>query len=248
MIGSICPNKLCNKCKEIKPLIDFIKDLHKKTGRGSKCKECSRLVSKEYGEKHRKERTEYNKRWADENKEYTKEKEKKDPCFKPKSQTRKEITYEEVREKKREEYRRFSEKNPRKIKEYQKSAAPKRLKQVKEREQKDLDFKFRRRLRHRINLALKGQSRETSSLQLLGCSMSFFRNWIEKNFEQGMNWENYGYGKNKWNLDHNIPCSSFDLNSTEQQKICFHWSNIFPMWQRFNFSKNDNIWIIDYEI
>jgi hypothetical protein len=56
-----------------------------------------------------------------------------------------------------------------------------------------------------------------------------------------MSWENYGNGKNKWNLDHYIPCSYFDLSDPDQQKICFHFLNMRPFWSSDNFIKNNSI-------
>lgn len=63
-----------------------------------------------------------------------------------------------------------------------------------------------------------------------------------------MSWTNYGNGLDKWNIDHNLPCASFDMDKPQQQRICFHWSNQFPMWQRHNMAKSDSHWITDYVI
>ena len=52
-----------------------------------------------------------------------------------------------------------------------------------------------------------------------------------------MDWENYGFGDNKWHIDHIIPCAAFDLTIPEQQKRCFHYTNLQPLWQRENLSK-----------
>ncbi len=43
-----------------------------------------------------------------------------------------------------------------------------------------------------------------------------------------MNWENYG--KFGWHIDHIIPCDSFDLTKEEEQRRCFHYSNLQPLW------------------
>jgi hypothetical protein len=54
-----------------------------------------------------------------------------------------------------------------------------------------------------------------------------------------MSWENYGlYG---WHIDHILPCSSFDLLKPEEQRKCFHWSNMQPLWARDNLRKSAKI-------
>jgi hypothetical protein len=63
---------------------------------------------------------------------------------------------------------------------------------------------------------------------LLGCSIEEFKEHIEKKFKKGMTWNNYG----EWELDHIKPCCSFDLTDLEQQKLCFHYTNIQPLWKK----------------
>jgi hypothetical protein len=58
---------------------------------------------------------------------------------------------------------------------------------------------------------------------------------LEAQFRDGMSWDNYGrYG---WHIDHIIPCSSFDLTDTDQQRKCFHYTNLQPLWAHENLSK-----------
>ena len=45
-------------------------------------------------------------------------------------------------------------------------------------------------------------------------------------FERGYYWENYG--KNGWHIDHIIPCSFFILTDYQEQKFCFHYTNLQP--------------------
>lgn len=47
--------------------------------------------------------------------------------------------------------------------------------------------------------------------------------------------ENYG----QWHVDHIIPCDSFDLFDVEQQKICFHYTNLQPLWAKDNLIKGN---------
>ena len=49
--------------------------------------------------------------------------------------------------------------------------------------------------------------------------------------------ENYG----KWHIDHIRPCSSFDLSKPEEQSICFHYSNLMPLWAEENLKKGSKL-------
>jgi len=54
-----------------------------------------------------------------------------------------------------------------------------------------------------------------------------------------MTWENHGF--DGWHVDHIKPCTSFDLTDLEQQKQCFHYTNLQPLWKKENFEKRDKI-------
>lgn len=99
----------------------------------------------------------------------------------------------------------------------------------------DIQYKIKDNLRRRINYAIKSGKKHNSTCSLLGCSLAEFKAYIEKLWHEGMNWNNYGmFG---WHLDHIKPCSSFNLNDPEEQKKCFHYSNIQPLWAKDNWSK-----------
>jgi len=70
-------------------------------------------------------------------------------------------------------------------------------------------------------------------LDLLGCTVEELRAHLEKQFKRGMSWSNYG----RWHIDHIRPCASFDLTDPEQQRICFHYSNLQPLWAEENMRK-----------
>jgi hypothetical protein len=114
----------------------------------------------------------------------------------------------------------------------------KKAKYERERRKNDPNYKLARNLRNRVWSMMKNISKSDSTLNLLGCTIDEFKKYIENLFTEGMTWENYGKGKNKWNLDHYVPCSYFDLTDPEQQKICFHYFNIQPLWSCLNSSKN----------
>jgi len=89
-------------------------------------------------------------------------------------------------------------------------------------------------MRERIRAILKNHKASKSDLtfNLLSCNISFFIEHIESKFTQGMTWKNHG--DKGWHLDHIKPCASFDLSDPEQQKICFHYTNLQPLWATRN--------------
>lgn len=103
----------------------------------------------------------------------------------------------------------------------------------------DYWFKLRVSCSNRIYQALKKQQMVKSerTLNLIGCSVDYLREYLASMFEAGMSWDNYG----KWHVDHIIPCASFDLTDQKQQKLCFHFSNLRPAWARENMSKGDKM-------
>ena len=109
----------------------------------------------------------------------------------------------------------------------------KRNKKRKEKRKTDLNFTMRERLSSRLRAALNGKSKSISTINLLGCSIEDLKIYLEKKFKKGMNWKN----KHLIHIDHIRPCASFDLTEPEQQKICFHYTNLQPLWAEENMSK-----------
>ncbi len=93
---------------------------------------------------------------------------------------------------------------------------------------KDLQFKVSRRLRSRLYSVLKRKAHRkfSTTIQLLGCPVQFLIGHLEARFKPGMNWENYG---KVWEIDHKIPCAFFDLSQESQQRACFNYQNLQPL-------------------
>lgn len=94
--------------------------------------------------------------------------------------------------------------------------------------------RLRRLLRGRIRSALKGIDKSAYTIELLGCPVTWLEVHLESLFKSGMSWENYGP---VWHVDHIKPCAKFDLTNPEQQKICFHWTNLQPLFAKDNLKK-----------
>ncbi len=97
----------------------------------------------------------------------------------------------------------------------------------------------RKNIGSRIRTALIRQNtRKTSStIKYIGCEISFFKNWIQYQFQENMSWDNYG----QWHLDHVKPCASFDLKNENHVLECFNWKNYQPLWEKDNLLKSDKI-------
>lgn len=99
----------------------------------------------------------------------------------------------------------------------------------------NLNYRISWHLRARIRVVLKKNKKIDTTIHLIGCSVGELRKHLESQFQGGMLWENYGrYG---WHIDHIRPCASFDLSDPEQQKACFHYTNLQPLWAFDNLSK-----------
>lgn len=91
-------------------------------------------------------------------------------------------------------------------------------------------------LRTRICLALNGADKSARTFELIGCPAVWLEVHLESLFAPGMTWENYGP---VWHVDHKRPCTSFDLTNPEQQRMCFHWTNLQPLFAEDNLRKSD---------
>lgn len=102
----------------------------------------------------------------------------------------------------------------------------------------NLNYKISLNVRRRINALLSNDIKYSKALELLGCSTEELRIHLEKQFQQGMNWNNWN--KEGWHIDHIIPCNRFDLTKLEEQKKCFHYTNLRPLWAKDNLSRPEN--------
>jgi hypothetical protein len=102
------------------------------------------------------------------------------------------------------------------------------------RRRSDLSVRMQANLQRRLLKAVGGSVHKTATtMKLVGCSRTQLRDHLAGLFSDGMTWENYG----EWHIDHIQPCASFDLTDPEQQKLCFHYTNLQPLWGQDNLSK-----------
>ena len=103
----------------------------------------------------------------------------------------------------------------------------------------DVNYKLKHNLRRRILKAIKvnGGEKTKSTMDLIGCSVDFLKTYLEAKFLPGMTWDNHG----EWHIDHIWPCSIFDLSDYQEQKFCFHYTNLQPLWAKDNLLKGNKL-------
>lgn len=99
----------------------------------------------------------------------------------------------------------------------------------------DVQHWLKDRLRKRLWDCLGGAVGRRS-VEITGIAIADLKVYLESQFTVGMTWEKRG----DWYIDHIRPCASFDLTDPEQQKQCFHYTNLQPLWAKDNLAKSDN--------
>ena len=152
----------------------------------------------------------------------------------------------EFKNKKKETDKNYFLKNREKIREIGKIYRKKNWKNIlvkkneysKKKRREDLNFRLKINCRTRLYQALKGTAKSARTMELIGCNIEELWNHLESKFKPFMRKEDYG---KLWQVDHIIPCASFDLSDPEQQKKCFHYTNLQPLWTLENMKKGDKI-------
>ena len=131
----------------------------------------------------------------------------------------------------------FYKKNPEKRKEYRENYKSRKHEQRKERRKTDIIFSLTNNLRCRLAKYLKtlNITKKNKTFEIVGCTPIELKEHLEKQFVDGMNWENRG----EWHIDHIIPLSSAKTEE-EVYKLC-HYTNLQPLWAEENLLKSNKI-------
>lgn len=73
--------------------------------------------------------------------------------------------------------------------------------------------------------------------EVLGYTTADLRQHLERQFEHGMSWDNYG----EWHVDHILPVASFKFETADDPEFraCWALSNLRPLWAAENIRKSD---------
>ena len=207
--------KQCTKCQEVFPASFefFHKKISGKYGVTAKCKNCSKSYNREMYGKHQDKRLESKREYGKNNKDKIQERNRKQ--------------YLKNREARIEHQKQYAETNKDYIRERMREYTINKY-------HSDPHLKIKMNLSNRMRRFFSKNGSRT--IDFIGCSIDDLKLHLEKQFTDGMSWENYGlYG---WHVDHIRPCCSFDLTDPEQQRECFHYTNLQPLWAEDNLAKS----------
>ena len=217
-----CSNK---KCKQpIKSISDFSKNKIRKDELQNWCNICLKI----YRDKNKEKITKQKKKHYKENKDQISKQNKK------KYQENKEI----ILERNRKRYQKIKVERIKQVTIYRIAHKENRNKQHNKRYHSDDLYKIIHNLRRRIHMVLKNNSKSKRTLELLGCTVEEVKQHLQSQFKSGMSWDNYGV--HGWHIDHKKPCAKFDLSDPKQQELCFHYTNLQPLWAIDNLKKGSS--------
>jgi len=219
--------KFCKECKIEKDISDFYLKKNGKVG-SSYCKSCY------YIKYNKGDRSEYHKKYREENTDLLKEKQKE---FR-------ENNKELVAKRKKEYYQNLSDEKKNELKNKKRELYHKNnYKEVKNnyvnnKLNNDTFFKLKFNIRSLIRNSLKRgfSDKSKKTIEILGCSFEDFKLHLESKFDENMNWENQG---SYWHMDHIIPISSAETE--EDVYRLNHYTNFQPLYWEDNLKKGSKL-------
>ena len=203
--------KTCTKCCQAKPIGEYSRDKQRKDGRYPHCNDCQKKKTTQW--------ISQNKNWLSEyHRDYYKTHKKEAKVYKIKN--RKHFAAY---------MRKWRKDHSSHIKSYKKCYH-------RDVESKQIEYRILHSLRGRLLQALNGVVKTKHTMKFVGCNMDQLRMHLSSQFKDGMTWNNYG--RKGWHIDHITSCASFDLTNPNEQKKCFHYTNLQPLWWLDNCKKN----------
>jgi len=87
----------------------------------------------------------------------------------------------------------------------------------------DLEYRLIKVTRSRIYKALKDNIKTSTATEALGCTLEEYKLHLEQQFDNKMNWDNWG---EYWEIDHTIGICNFSLEDINE---AFHYTNTRPL-------------------
>lgn len=199
--------KRCGTCREIKAKSEFGSAPKMLDGLRPRCKLCHNARNRDYRERNPEMARQSSRNWVARNRKRASEK----VCRWAKT------------EKGKATRRKWAERN----REHSRSWL--------KRHRQNIDHRLHHAMSTRLNLTINGKAGRRSR-ELLGFNTEELRRHLERQFTQGMSWENYG----AWHVDHIVPLASFVIQGPDDPELRRAWAltNLRPLWAEDNRRKH----------
>ena len=104
----------------------------------------------------------------------------------------------------------------------------------------DINFRLICKTRSRIYKTLKGMTKQSSSINILGIDIDLYKKRLEFQFSPEMNWENI-------EIDHVKPICLFVVTKDEELKEAFNWRNTQPLLKQDHLKKDIKNNFLNYQ-
>ena len=200
-----CKDGLSKKC------LDCYNTYHTEYRQDPKNKEHRKKYLEVYNVENKENIQEYQKNWYIQNCEHQKEKSLQWRLSNP--------------EKKKYNDQQYRSNNTEKVNNYKNKWANNKY-------HNDNVYRVKSSLRARVRAFIKYKKSKPTS-EIIGCTWEMLVEHIEKQFKDGMTWENHG--KFGWHIDHIVPLASAE--SVDDLHKLNHYTNLQPLWWDENLQK-----------
>lgn len=226
--------KTCSKCGETKPISAFYIQKDGKFGLTPQCKDCMRARTAAYRAANPEKARAATASWAAANPEKMKSLQSDHYLANSAAIKARSRRWREENPGKQEEQKAaYKAENPEKIREQARARAARRQATAKgriENSVRALVYKWIRR----------GTKNGRRTFELLGFSSEDLKSHLERQFLDGMTWENYGP---VWHIDHILPLASFSYETPDCDGFKAAWAitNLRPLWALDNIKKGARV-------
>jgi hypothetical protein len=212
--------KTCTLCGVTDETVEFCKNRNN-------CKPCKKTIDKKYRENNKEAIKKINKSYYENNKEEIKEYAKKwySENAERSAPIKKEwyLNNQDIVKKSRQKWKENNKEfNKKYMNEY-----------IKNKYHTNINYRIKTILNKRIRDYIK---KDKKTLDYIGCDIPFLKKWLEYQFDENMSWDNMS---SYWEIDHVIPCASFDFSNNEDIIKCYSWKNLRPLETSENIRKKD---------
>ena len=105
----------------------------------------------------------------------------------------------------------------------------------------DINFRLICKTRSKTFKTLKGMTKQSSSINILGIGIDLYRKSLDVQFTPEMNWSNT-------EVDHIKPICMFDVSNVDELKEAFSWKNTPPLLKQDHRQKGTKLNFLDYQL